>query len=163
MSPWVVIMGAAVTFNCLLAWSSDSHGAKCLSMWIGAGFVLGLAITTASRIAPILTVFDYPWQNLVMSVADLGLLAWLTVILRKNSDIRGIGRLLIALQCCSLFSHWLDLTTLHNLKRVYYGALDAIEAFMIVLNLYKSARHGVDLGNLLFRVRGVHYPRGWHG
>ena len=166
MSVWVVIMGLAVSFNCLIAWSSESHGAKCLSMWIGAGFMLGLGVTTASKIVahltllgyPLqdLTLFDYPWQNLVMSIADLGLLAWLTVILRRNRDLHDIGRLLIILQCCSLFSHWIDITTLHNLKRLYYGALDFLEALMIVLNLHKSKRNGINLDVLLYRLWPVH-------
>lgn len=163
MSIWVVIFGTAVSLNCLLAWASRSHGSKCLSMWIGAGFMLGLTITTASRIVPSWTVFDYPWQNLVMSIADLGLLAWLMVILRKNHDLHNIGRLLFLLQCLSLFSHWIDLTTFHSMKRIYYGALDVIEALMIILNLHKSARHGIQLDILLPGMRPLHPHSGRDG
>lgn len=166
MSIWVAITGALVTANCLLAWSSNSHGAKCLSMWTGGSFGLGLFLTTAGRLlAPYVggfeavweTVFHFPWQNVMMAEADLFLLVWLLNIIARNDDLQRYRWPLIGIQFTSLTLHLADMVAVHRYPDLYYGALDALLLSIIAINTFMSARHGVNMVSLLPFVRRLHH------
>lgn len=161
MNIYDIAMGAAISANCLLAWSSRSHGAKCLSMWAGMSFVLGLVVLDIipalcrlflARWPEVLAAIEpatgFPWSNAFLSMVDLLLLGWLLTIIRRNPDLRPLSMVLIGLQMASLSMHFADLVSIHNFSRLYYAALDGILYLILAFNIGLSVRHGIVIRSL---------------